>query len=349
MPLNVISKCFLVGVPLAMFVTGIQAEQGEGTIRDPLTGKYINVYRDWQEGVKLDPTTGDYTVTYKSADGSFNEVVFVPATKIEPTFKSRFNVAEKENTISYNYRLKNAKTSKQDIRMLFTKVSQHSPNGAIAPTGWEVTSVPAIRGTDLLVSWTPIDKAESDQLSGLKPGKTQDGFGLMSNDLPGIAIMEIKGLTNHITEWLGHYPVGAVGERVEEIRKNDFIPRLAAVPKIPTGNPFDPVLTLTGIQTHLNQALVSMKLVDPVFASQLDRSLQAAIDAAKLGNTKALKDHLKDIRHMLKKEHGDIDNEGDDKDNDKPKKPGAIDKLAARVLDFDIKYIEKRISGKNDD
>lgn len=90
MSLSMISKCFIVGVSLAMFVAGIQAEQGEGTIRDPLTGKYINVYRDWQEGAKLDPTTGDSTVTYKSADGSFNEVVFVPTTKIDPTLKSKF-------------------------------------------------------------------------------------------------------------------------------------------------------------------------------------------------------------------------------------------------------------------
>lgn len=128
------------------------------------------------------------------------------------------------------------------------------------------------------------------------------------------------------------------------------VPRLAAVPRIPAGQPFDPVLTLTGIQKHLNQDLVSLKLVDPVFASQLDRSLQAALDAAKLNNTRALKDHPKDLRRALKKEHDDVDKEDhDDDDEGKPKKSGLIDKLAARVLDFDIKYVEKRVSGKNDD
>jgi len=168
---------------------------------------------------------------------------------------------------------------------------------------------------------------------------------LESSDLPGIAVVKISGAAP-TTEWLGHYPVGAVGNKMEEIDdKKNHIPRLAAVPRIPTGNPFDPVLTLTGIQTHLNQDLVSMKLVDPVFASRLDRSLQAAIEAAQLNSTKALKDHLKDLRKALKKEHADIDREDDD---NKPKKPGLIDELAARVLDFDLKYVEKRVGAKDD-
>ena len=92
-----------------------------------------------------------------------------------------------------------------------------------------------------------------------------------------------------------------------------------------------------------------MKLIDPTFASQLDRLFQTAIAAAKGGNTVALKGNLKDLRQMLKREHADVDKEDEDwdkEDDGKGKekdKSRQIDKLAAKVLDFDLKYIQKRL------
>lgn len=349
MSLNKILGIFSVGLSLAMCVNNARAEQGEGTVRDPLTGKYIDhVYRDWQEGVVLNPETGDYTVTYKGSQGFFAEVIFVPATKIDSTLKSKFKDSRDSNGIRYSYKVKNGVGSKQNIDQLITLVSNVTPGSLEAPQRWEAHAIPQppSQGPNLILSWTYFG---GEYLSGLAPGKSLAGLSLESSDLPGIALVKISGAAP-TTEWLGHYPVGVVGDQMEEIEKNNHIPRFAAVPKIPVGQPFDPALTLTGLQKHVNQDLVSMKLVDPVFASQLDRGLQAAIDAAKINNTKALKDHLKDLRHVLKREHGDVDkedDEDDDGDGDKVKKPGLIDKLAARVLDFDIKYVEKRISGKN--
>jgi len=151
-------------------------------------------------------------------------------------------------------------------------------------------------------------------------------------------------------------PRGEFGKQVAELEhpERNSVPRTAAVPLIPVPNPFDPAAVLTSVQKHVNQDLVAMKLVDPAFAFQLDRMLQAAIAAAKGGNTVALKSNLKDLRHMLKREHADVDAEDDDKDdgeNDDQQKAKVrlIDKLAAKVLDFDFKYVEQRLSGKRED
>ena len=51
---------------------------------------------------------------------------------------------------------------------------------------------------------------------------------------------------------------------------------------------------------------------------------------------------------MLKREYADVDQDDEDwdKDDDKGKekdKSRLIDKLAAKVLDFDLKYIQKRL------
>ena len=43
----------------------------------------------------------------------------------------------------------------------------------------------------------------------------------------------------------------------------------------------------------------------------------------------------------------DQDNDADDDDKEKKPKP-RIAKLAAKVLDFDLKYVEKRVKGDKD-
>lgn len=319
----------------------------EGTIKDQVTGEYTNVVRDFQEGVVLNPQTGDYTVTYKSADESFNEVVFIPATKILPTFKSKFETSKSGNTVSYRYTIKNGRDAKQDIGLVQTEISNIVPGGQLDPSGWESTVVPALKGSDLILSWSPY-LGGTDKLRGLPPGRTQNGFVLKSNDLPGIAIIRARGITGGVTEWLGHYPVGSVGRQMDEIEKKDFIPVYAAVPRIPVTNPINIEKVLQGIQQHLHQDLLSMKLVDSALSAQLDRSLIAAIEGAKIDNTAAVKSNLKDIRHLLKKEHNDIEKDDDGAEDDSHKtnvknKSQVIDKLAAKVLDFDVKYVLKRL------
>lgn len=95
-----------------------------------------------------------------------------------------------------------------------------------------------------------------------------------------------------------------------------------------------------------------MKLLDPALAAKLDQGLQAAIDAAKINNMAAVRFSLKDLRKLLKQEHEDVDSE-DDKDfykddENELKKSALIDKLVAKVLDFDLKYVEKQVKGNKD-
>jgi hypothetical protein len=137
-----------------------------------------------------------------------------------------------------------------------------------------------------------------------------------------------------------------VGKQFSELMKaNESVRRFAAAPKIAVPDPFNAVTVLMGIQQHLRDDLSRYQLVDQVFASQLDRYLQAAIAAANQGNNAGVIANLKDLRQMLKKEHPDVDQDGyAESDPDKVKnRQVLIDKLAARVLDFDFKYIEKRV------
>ncbi len=138
---------------------------------------------------------------------------------------------------------------------------------------------------------------------------------------------------------------------MDEIEKQNYIGRFAAVPLIPVPSPFDAATVLTSLQKHVKEDLVGMALIDPVLASKLDPLFVAAIDAAQRGNAEGARKAIKDIRHLLKREHEDIDKDedrDDDQDDRKHKNKRLIDKLAAKVLDFDLKYVEKRVKGMLD-
>lgn len=120
----------------------------------------------------------------------------------------------------------------------------------------------------------------------------------------------------------------------------DGIPRLAAVPLIKVPDPFDAAAVLAGIRKHLMEEMVPMKLVEPVFADRFNSLLQAAIEAARRGNTVGLRGHLKDLRRMLKgfgepgeENHAANKNGGVPEDQVNTKLwPHPVAKLAARVL-----------------
>lgn len=329
-----------------------KAEYAEGTLSydwNPETKKFKKVYKDWKEGIVLDEKTGNYLVVYKDYLDTWNEVRFEPATKIDPTLKSKFKLSDSGNTVIYQYKLRNGPKAKQDIRMFLTHVSNINPGSPIDPPGWDGRAFPTFTDSNLLLSWTYEDKdAKVLPLRGLAPGKAADGFKVESNDLPGVVVMKIKGNARHTT-WLAHQPNidTPVGQHVALLEAMDHVPELAAAPVIPVPTPFDAAVVLTAIQKHLTQELVRRKLVEPSLAGQLDQLFQTAIMAAKGGNTVALKSHLKALRQLLKNQYGEIDKEDDDRDDDEDVDKNYVKardkKLAAKVLDFDLKYIQRRL------
>lgn len=305
------------------------------------------LFQQGQERIVHDARTGEYIIDYIGNDGTLKSVRWTPASNVSVSVRSKFN--PNNDRIAYRYAIKNHKDSAQPVLAFRILVRNNAKaENLSAPKNWDGDLIENYDDPSLGV-WTDWTVKRTE--FSLSPGETLTGLQMTANDLPGIGMARVRGLMSVLT-----YPdEGPSGAMIEFMEQGGFLRKASqgvlvpvAAPKIPVGQPFDPILTLTGIQKHLNQDLVSMKLIDPVFAAQLDRTLQAAIDAAKLNNTKALKDHLKDLRRALKKEHDDVDKEDDDEEDQdgKPKKSGSIDKLAARVLDFDIKYVEKRLDGK---
>jgi hypothetical protein len=306
-----------------------------------------------QESIVLDPVTGDYIITYQGLDlegnSKWQRVVYEPATKLDPTIKSIFSL-NAGGLISYQYKIKNGRNSKQSLKSIRLLATSAIPMSQVTPHGWEGIIIPNDLLPDFRDAWFRIGWSYfgQDRTDGLAPGHNQQGFKFESNDLPGVAVAKLEGSVG-----MNGFPDEGPGDdnpirpEYKKLMRNDFVPRFVAIPIIPVPTPFNAAIVLSGIQKHIKDDLIGMKLIDPVLASQLDRLLQAALDAAKINNTTAVRSNLKEARKLLKKEHADADSEDDmdfDKDDaNETRKSALIDKLAARVLDFDLKYVEKRL------
>ena len=304
-----------------------------------------------QEGITRDMVTGDLIVTYKGVDDQGNEVfqkvIFIPGTKIEPALKSKFSF-DRNDRIQYRYKLTNRSTSQQNIDLIIIMASSVVSESIVIPEKWNGTISINIEGGGNRVAWAHWKRG--DDYAGLAVGRSESGFGYKSSDLPGVGVVQLSGATpvfGFPDE--GPDPESEVGKQLNQLETNDFVPRLAAIPRIPNPTPFDTVVVLGGIQQHVKTDMAAMQLIDPALLAAIDRGLTQAIAAAQIGNTSSLLHEIKNLRKLLKQEHADVDqdNDGDDDDKEKQPKP-RIAKLAAKVLDFDLKYIEKRTKGDKD-
>jgi hypothetical protein len=336
------------------------------------------------ESIVFDPVSGDYTFTYwdEQEPASFEKYTLIPSNKIDPVVKSDFKLGG-NGVIDYRYTVKNGERSKQplivfaldpvsdiissiplpksesELRANINRLPEFFAEGnqaVKAPNSdWDGSADVSLSGADgLRISWLYNAEIETD---GLQKNKTQGGFGFSSRDLPGMVMAQLEG-NAPMTGYSGEGPDPAISDlsaKLLELEKNTrHVPRNAAVPTIAVPTPFDPAVTLERIQTHMH-TWIGMQLLDPAFSAQLDRYFQSAISAYRLNQPKVGKKHIQTMRALIKKEHAgadredDNDDRGEKGDDDDKNKRALIDKLAARILDFDLKYVTKRMGGDRDD
>lgn len=338
---------------------------------------FSNAYSLPGESIVLDPNTGDYLITYygdgapgNKKDKPLRQTTFVPATKINPVIGSAFRL-QGADVVVYNYRVSNGSTSRQSLisfifdpvsdivsssplpkRRLdvaigeldqFSKVSRAAIN---IPRNWNgMVWISEVGGLRISWGWNLLGSPNA----GLIAGSSQEGFGFSSKDIPGVGIVQFRGHAPAFG-YPDEGPEGEISDQVEKLRQNNYIPRNAAVPTIPVPVPFDAAVLLERIRAQM-RTWPSKQLLDPSFAAQLDRYMVAAANAYRSNQPKAGKEDIQSVRKLLEHEHQYLDH--DDEDNeDTPEHKTAtrlsIDRLAARVLDFDLRYVLKRAEKEHD-
>ena len=305
---------------------------------------------DGNDSFVYHPAEDVYVYTYTGIEEGVPVVVrtvYVPSTRIVPTVKSRIAVTT-SGALRYSYRLMNGSASKQNLKGIRFAGSHADRLGVSMPAGWKDIIIPdnisptevPNAATQYLINWHYIGR---DRTAGLAPGSAQDGFAFVSNDLPGIAEAQLRGadapykgpLDSGTWAWP---PNNAVHDKAYAFESKDYVARLVAAPKIGNPVPFNAAVVLANLQKHLKTDVAPLGLIDPVLMAVIDRGLTQAIVAAQAGNTTSLLHEIKSLRQLLKQEHADVDQDNDGDDDDKKPKP-RIDKLAAKVLDFNLKYV----------
>lgn len=327
------------------------------------------------ETIVFNPTTGNYLIThYSNIDQKFEQLIFIPATKINPTINTKVKLVQ-DGIVQYEYSLISGRDSQQDIVLFILNpvssvttslpnIPLNAPAGRVAidmlnvanyfntPPLWDPSLSYSDNRTSFIIGWS-----YARETSGLKPGN-KAAFGFKSRDLPGIINAKIHGdaplASQQIdAEELPDEEDNGFGQQYFALLRNNFIRRPAAVPTITVPTPFNAATLLDRIQTQTH-TWIAMQLLDATFSSQLDRYLTAAADAYRLNQPKAGKEHIETLRKMLKREHDDLGRDEEhesenNRENDEGHKSKMISRLAARVLDFDLKYVLKRMGGDKDD
>jgi hypothetical protein len=210
------------------------------------------------------------------------------------------------------------------------------------PMGWDGEIFQTKTG-GVRISWN------SSNHNGMQSGNTLTGFGFNSADLPGLGLVELEGLRKRRVTYAGDGPQGDVKQQFSALRQKDFVTRYATVPTIAIPFPFDAAILLDSIRTQV-ATWPAKQLLDSAFAAQLDRTLVAAVNAFRSNQPKAGKEHIESLRRLLDHEHRFLDHDDEDND-DTPEHKAAtrltIDRLAARVLDFDLRYVLKRTENEH--
>lgn len=320
------------------------------------------------ESIDFDPFTGDYMINYMgwSEDGTprMQHVRFVPATKIEPIVKSSLALG-RDGAITYGYSITSGANSRQPlVLMIFDPVSTILTNrplpksweeishdekrireisiaGAAAlltPVGWDGDIYPSHVGGHR-IGWS-YHGVTADE--GLQPGQSQKGFGFASPDLPGLGIAELSGAVLAIG-FPDEGPDGEISDQHMKLLDNDFVAHNAAIPTIAVPTPFDPAVTLERIQAHMH-TWIAKQLIAPAFSSQLDSHFQATINAYR-NQGQAGNGQIGKMLALLVQQYEELERGDEELVKKKSAVPAQIDKLAALVLYFDLKYVMRRAGG----
>ncbi|WP_239497999.1 MULTISPECIES: hypothetical protein [Ralstonia] len=311
------------------------------------------------QSIALDPSSGDYTISYYASDDNGNQVlrqtVFVPSTKVRPTIRSEFEERH-GGSIVYRYALKNGANAPQAIQVftldpvvgIKTQVvasGKRAAHGEIStPQPWTILT--AARGGDSLrVVW------RYPGAGGLWPTQAQPGFGFESTSLPGIVA---AGVAGNAPDFAGLGEDGfdsdsTLGKQFQQLVMHDYVDVWVAAPTISLTNPVNPTAVLTQLRTHV-ATWPSQKLIDQNVAASLDLQFQTAIAALAQGNTQQAIQALRAARQSIAPLHdGDGRNEDEGPAEERRKGSGSKSNgLAARVLQFDLRFLLRQLSGNTD-
>lgn len=251
--------------------------------------------------VAIEEGTGNYIFRYTAYDGTPVEIVFVPATKINPEVRPLVSLDRGTNLTTYEYQISNGEASKQELHSFKVKVIPPVEN-LKWPEGWYgLKPSPATNVVDWFQERGLTLVGGLVHSRGLLPGQSQSSFSFQSPNLPGIATAYFRGNT---PDWPN--PPGLTHEVSREMSKytwweNDSVRKPTIGPAIQVSDldPYDPGVHLQRLQTHLAEKVPEEMLPSASLRTDFDEGLARARLALHAGQATDARKHLVALRQQL--------------------------------------------------
>lgn len=252
----------------------------------------------------------------------------------------------------------NAKTDPETEdrqRWVQLKVKRKFENSVVkAPKGWSASLRVDEKANQSSFVWTPGLK-DSDP-DGIFPGKVQDGFVVNRAELPGVARAKLTGSTEE--PWgLDNLPGTPFWiQKVDEIQERDYVLVPVLAPLIPIPSPYNGPELARRLKTHV-QTWLKYGHINADVLARLNRQFDVLIPALEMNNKQAARAAVIAMRKECANRHpGLTDDKAGEDDDDREAEaiprtvaqrnaaaPITIDRVAARALMFDLRYLMERM------
>ncbi len=223
-----------------------------------------------------------------------------------------------------------------------------------APGGWSAALRVDEQVGQTSFVWTPgLKDTDPD---GIEPGRSQGGFIVQRPELPGVARTYLQGSIAEpwILDGLPETPFWMA--KVDEIEEQDYLLVPVLAPIIPVPDPYNGPELARRIRSHV-QTWVKYGHVNADVLVRLNRQFDVLIPALELSNMQGARAAVQAIRMELADRHPGLDDGRIEEDDDAFDAPamarnhgreaavaaGPVDRVAARALAFDLRYLLRRM------
>ncbi len=223
-----------------------------------------------------------------------------------------------------------------------------------APRGWSSgLRVDEKEGQTSFV-WTPGLK-DTDSY-GVEPGRSQSGFIVMRPELPGVARTYLQGRIADPWGLDGLPDTPFWVQKIDEIEGQDYLLVPVLAPVIPVPSPYNGAELARRLKAHV-QTWLKYGHISADVLTRLNRQFDVLIPALDISNKQAARAAVTAMRKECADRNPGLNDENvgeDDDDHDAPAMPRTpaqrsaavpvtIDRVAARALTFDLRYLMERM------
>jgi hypothetical protein len=329
-----------------------------------------------------------YTLHNPSGNGQSAQIRYTPRTVIDPKVKS--TLRWRNENFEYSYRIRNGNSAKQEISDMEVRTPSWNmkPIIQLAPVQGETQAQMQIRGKinnekydqfekqtlDAPSKWAPFLRTKRPERvyfgwyarssldnEGIKPNHTADGFKVTRPELPGAALMAMKGYTKDFMNEPSLPTEGAMAEHAADVLTNNTVDVPVLVPAIIVPSPYNGAELARRVKAHV-ATWINLELIEPEKLAVLNPKLDQLIAALEQQNKQTIHAAAVNVLQetfILQRglHHEKIDNDDDNEDPQainlaqvnsaitmkvQPVENQPLNRVAARALAFDVMYLLTR-------